>query len=255
VVRARVLSTRGHIRVLIGDFANGSADAATAAELADAFGDPAAGGRAHGTLHRALIFSGDSAAAQRAADAAAACLASTGDVLARAQLGAVDAMFCLQAGEPRRCCEVAARALGLLPDDEIWCSAHLLGLQAMGLFLCGDLAAAQRPAHRSLAMKSELQDVTGTAFGLCGLAFLAAGAGRATRTAWLFGAAAPLWERVGRWYTSSPAFERLHQVAERAARASLGDDGYWQTYAAGTAAPPGHAVERALSDADELAAD
>jgi hypothetical protein len=77
---------------------------------------------------------------------------------------------------------------------------------------------------------------------------IAAGEGRYERTAWLFGAAAPLWERTGRWYTGSPGYEALHQVAERVARAGLGDDRFWRLRAAGAAAPLDEAVARALSD-------
>jgi hypothetical protein len=68
------------------------------------------------------------------------------------------------------------------------------------------------------------------------------------RTAWLFGASAPLWERTGRWYTGSPVYEALHQAAERVARGGLGDDRFWRLRAAGAAAPRDDAVARALSD-------
>jgi hypothetical protein len=80
---------------------------------------------------------------------------------------------------------------------------------------------------------------------------LLSGEGRYQRTAWLLGASAPLWERAGRWYTGSPAFESLHQVAERVARARLGDERFRRLRAAGAAALADQAVERALSDADE----
>jgi non-specific serine/threonine protein kinase len=90
----------------------------------------------------------------------------------------------------------------------------------------------------------------GTAFCLGGLAFIAAGEGRHERTAWLFGASAPLWERTGRWYTGSPAYEALHQAAEQVARAGLGDERFWRLRAAGAAAPLDEAIARALGDTD-----
>jgi hypothetical protein len=102
-------------------------------------------------------------------------------------------------------------------------------------------------------MKSELRDVLGTAFGLGCLAFVAAGEGQAGLAAWLFGASAPLWERAGRWYTGAPAFEALHQVAERRARASLGDDRYWALHAAGATAPLDEVIDRALGHAGQSA--
>jgi predicted ATPase len=252
VVRARVLGTRGYVRVLLGDFANGRADAEDAVAMAATFSDLAASGRGYSALHRALTFSGNLTEAEAAAKEATACLTASGDTLGLAQLGMVDAMFRLQSREPRQCSEVAARTLEQLPAGEIWCSSYLLGLQALGLFLCGDLDGANPPALRSLAMKRELRDVVGMAYALSSHAFIAAGQGRCERTAWLFGAAAPLWERSGRWYTGSPAFEALHQVGERVARAALGDDHFWEVHAAGAAAPLDHVIERALSNADQL---
>jgi predicted ATPase len=252
VVRARVLSTRGYVRTLLGDFANGRADAEAAIEMAAVFSDLAAAGRAHSTLHRVLTYSGNVAEAQAAADAAARCLTSGGDTLALAQLDLVDALLRLQEGEPGLCCESATKGLGRLPEDEVWCTAYLLGLQSLGLFLRGDFDRAWPSARRSLEMQGELREEVGIAFGLGTLAFIAAGQGRYERTSWLFGASAPLWERSGRWYTGAPVFETLHAVAERVARNGLGEDRFWELHAAGAAAPLDHAIERALGDDDQL---
>ena len=101
-------------------------------------------------------------------------------------------------------------------------------------------------------MKDEINEEIGIAIGLGSLAFIAAAQGRYARTAWLFGASAPLWERSGRWYTGAPAFEALHEAAERIARDGLGEDQFWELHAAGAAAPLGHAIERALGDDDQL---
>ena len=252
VVRARVLSTRGYVRTLLGDFANGRADAEAAIQMAAVFSDLATAGRAHSTLHRILTYSGNLAEAQAAADAAASCLTSVGDTLALAQLDLVNALLRLQEGELDRCCESVTRGLDRLPEDEVWCTAYLLGLQSLGLFLRGDFDRAWPSARRSLQMRSELREDVGIAFGLGTMAFIAAGQGRYERTTWLFGASAPLWERSGRWYTGAPAFEALHGVAERVARNRLGEDRFWELHAAGAAAPLGHAVERALGDDDML---
>ncbi len=252
VVRARVLSTRGYVRTLLGDFAQGRADAEAAIEMAAVFSDLAAAGRAHSTLHRVLTYSGNLADAQAAADAAAACLASVGDTLALAQLDLVEAMLRLQEGELDRCLESAAGGLGRLPEDEVWCTAYLLALQSLGLFLRGDFDRAWPSARHSLELQAELREDVGIAFGLGTMAFIAAGQGRYERTSWLFGASAPLWERSGRWYTGAPAFEALHGVAERVARNGLGEDRFWELHAAGAAAPLDHAIERALGDEDEL---
>lgn len=252
VVRARVLSTRGYVRTLLGDFANGRADAEAAIEMAAVFSDLATAGRAHSTLHRVLTDSGNLAEAQAAADAAASCLTSVGDTLALAQLDLVNALLRLQEGELDRCYESVTRGLDRLPEDEVWCTAYLLGLQSLGLFLRGDFDRAWPSARRSLQMRRELREEVGIAFGLGTMAFIAAGQGRYERTTWLLGASAPLWERSGRWYTGAPAFEALHGVAERVARNRLGEDRFWELHAAGAAAPLDHAVERALGDDDQL---
>ena len=252
VVRARVLSTRGYVRTLLGDFANGRADAEAAIEMAAVFSDLATAGRAHSTLHRVLTYSGNLAEAQAAADAAATCLTSVGDTLALAQLDLVNALLRLQEGELDLCYESVTRGLDRLPEDEVWCTAYLLGLQSVGLFLCGDFDRAWPSARRSLQMRSGLREEVGIAFGLGTMAFIAAGQGRYERTTWLFGASASLWERSGRWYTGAPAFEALHGVAERVARNRLGEDRFWELHAAGAAAPLDHAVERALGDDDHL---
>ncbi|HEY7276583.1 MAG TPA: LuxR family transcriptional regulator [Trebonia sp.] len=251
-VRARVLSTRGYVRVLIGDFANGRADAEAAATMAATYSDLAAGGRAYSALHRALTFGGSLDEAQEAARSAVACLTSTGDTLALAQLDAVDAMSRLQTGEPELCCENATRGLARLPADEIWCASYLYGLQSLGFLLLGDLERANPAGLQALEMKYRINDVIGMAIGLGGVGFIAAGEGRYERTAWLFGAASPLWERAGQRYTGSPAHMALHQVAERAARGGLGDDRFWALHAAGAAAPLDHVIERAVDDHDRL---
>jgi hypothetical protein len=252
VVRARVLSTRGYVRVLLGDFANGRADAEAAIGMAAVFSDLTAGGRAYSALHRALTFSGNHSEAQEAARSATACLASANDTLGLAQLDAVDAMFRLQTGEPGLCCESATRGLARLPADELWCASNLYGLKSLGLLLLGEPERASAPGRQGLEMKYRINDVVGMAIGLGGLAFMAAGEGRYERAAWLFGAAAPLSERAGQRYTGSPAHMALHQVAERAARGGLGDDRFWALHAAGAAAPLDHVIERALDDDDQL---
>ena len=247
---ARVLSTRAYLRVLLGDFGNGRGDAEAAIATAATFGDMAVSGRGHSALHRALTFGGDLDEAQDAATTATACFESSGDTLGVAQVGVVDAMLWLQTGDPRRCYEIASHTLELLPEGELWCTANLLGLQSVGLFLCGEVELAKQSLRRCLAMKSELRDVLGTAVGLGCLAFVAAAEGQAgaALAAWLFGASAPLWERAGRRYTGAPALEALHQVAERHARASLGDDRYLELHAAGAAAPLDQVIKRALGD-------
>src|SRR5262249_29856983 len=150
VVRARVLSTRGYVRTLLGDFANGRADAEAAVEMAAVFSDLSAAGRAHSALHRILSQSGKHEAAQTAADAACAGLHMGGDTLALTQRDLVHALLRLQEGELDECYASAARGLARLPENELWCTAYLLGLQSLALFLRGDFDGAWPPARRSM---------------------------------------------------------------------------------------------------------
>ena len=249
--RARVLAARGYLRVMLGDYPGGQADARAAVAMAATFGDMAVGGRGYSALHRALVFTGCLDEAQQAGRLAAACLAATGDTLGLAQLDAVNAMLELQAGDPGQCLRSAADGLARLTSDELWCAAQLHGITALGLFAAGETAAAKPPAALALKMQHQVNDVIGIAFSLATLAFIAAGEGRYQRSAWLLGASAPLWERAGRWYTASPVFESLHQVAERAARSGLGEERFWQLRAAGAVAPAELAVESALNDTSE----
>ena len=252
VVRARVLSVRGFVRVLLGDPGNGSADAGAAIAMAAPFHDVATIARGYRTLHTAFILSKNLAEAQAAGAAAAECLTALGDVLGLASVDLMDTVIRLQAGELDQCYDSAARGLARLPEDEVWCSSSLYGQQALVLFLRGDLERARSAAGLSLMMKRRIRNETGMAFGLGQLAFMAAGQGRPERAAWLLGASAPLWDKAGRWYLGDPAYEALHEAAEGIARAGLGDECYWELRAAGAAAPLDHAIERALADADEL---
>ena len=254
VARARVLAARGYLRVQLGDYANGTADAEAAIAMAAPFSDLAAAGRGYNALYFAHTTSENLAEAQAAATAAAECYASAGDVHGLARLALIDATLRLQTGELDQCYESAAKGLDQLPDDEVWCSAYLYGVRSLVIFLRGDIEGAKSSGMLALMMKQRINDQTGMAYGLSSLAFMAAGEGRRERAAWLFGAAAPLWVQAGRWYLGDPALEALHQVAEGIARGGLGDERYWELRAAGSAAPLDHAVERALADADTLGA-
>jgi AAA ATPase domain len=81
VVRARVLAARGYVWVVLGDFANGRADAEAAVAMAATFSDLATAGRGHSALHRALAFAGNVPEAQAAAQAAAEALTASDDTL------------------------------------------------------------------------------------------------------------------------------------------------------------------------------
>ena len=251
-VRARVLGARAYVIMLLGDFDAAREDAETAVEMAAKFGDMSARGRAYVALHRALIWSGSLDEASETAAAAAACLSSVDDPFGRASLDIQTAMLHLHSGRPDLVLECCADGPSRLPADERWATGYLLGLAATAHLLRGEFGPSGVAGHRGLMIEYELGDISGIAYLLGTNAFLAAGQRRYERAAWLFGASAPLWERVGRWYTDAPAVVALHQAAERLARAGLGDDRYWDTHARGRAAPLDQVITGALTDADKL---
>jgi predicted ATPase len=251
-VRARVLGARAYVIMLLGDFDAARADAETAVEMAARFGDMSACGRAYVALHRALIWSGSLAEADETAAAAASCLSSVNDTFGLASLDIATAMLHLHSGEPDLVLERCAGGLSRLAADERWATGCLLGLQATAHLLRGEFGPSGVAGRLGLTVEYELGDVAGIAYLLGTNAFLAAGQHRYERVAWLFGGSAPLWERVGRWYTDAPAVVALHQAAERLARSRLGDDRYWDTHARGRAAPLDLVIRLALADADKL---
>ena len=252
VVRARVLGARSTVRVLLGDFANGYADAREAVTMAMAFGDLATAGLGHLTLYTGLTFSGDLEAGPAAAAAAADCLTSAGDAFGLAQYDLVDALFQMQTQQLDECYASAVRGLGRLPSDEVWCSSYLYTIQSLVLFLRGEAERGKPMGLLGLAMKHRIGDRLGLGFALGTQAFIAAGEGRHERTAWLLGASGPHWERAGHEYIGFPIFSSLHEVSERMAREALGDERYSALHAAGLAAPHDYAIARALSDEEQL---
>ena len=235
--RARVLGARGYVTTLLGDLSAARADAQAALAMAAQFGDMAACGPACVTLHRTLTWGGNPAEAQEMAEAAMSLLRSIGDTFGLAQLDIQAAVMHGQARRPDLLIERCAEGLSRLPADEHWATGLLSAAQALGHLLRGDLDAGTIAAHRGLALEYELGDLGATAYVLGTLAFLAAGQRRYERTAWLIGGSAPLWERVGPWYTGAPAMVTLHRLAEQAAQESLGEERYWQLRERAAATP------------------
>jgi non-specific serine/threonine protein kinase len=252
VVRARVLAARAYVRIMLNDYAHGIPDAQEAIAMAAPFNDVGTAGRAHEALCMAYLYTGNVAEGQAAQEAATEYCTTAGDVHGLARLALIESRMWRQAGDLDQSYDSAAKGLGQLPEDEVWVSSLLYGCQCLVLFLRGDVEGAMTPGLLALMMKQQIQDLLGIALGLSVLGCMAASQGRCQRTAWLFGAAAPLWARAGQWYSGDPGMQALHEVAERAARAALGDDRYWALRAVGESAPLDRAVARALADADDL---
>jgi hypothetical protein len=61
-----------------------------------------------------------------------------------------------------------------------------------------------------------------------------------------------LWERIGPWYTGTPALVALHRISERAAQDGLGEERYWQLRERAAATPLDQIIGFALGDVDDL---
>ncbi len=250
--RARVLAVRGYVTALLGDLHAAHTDAKAAVAMAIAYGDPTACGRGYVTLHRTLAWSGNLAEADETGASAASCLGSVGDAFGLAALDVQTAAQHLHAARPDLAIERCAEGIARLPADEHWATGLLLAGQGLGQLLRGELGDGTMAARRGLALEYELGDMGGTAYALGTLGFLAAAQRRYQRAALLFGGSAPLWERIGPWYTGTPALVALHRISERAAQDGLGEERYWQLRERASAAPLDQIIGFALADVDDL---
>ena len=250
--RARVLAVRGYVTALLGDLHAAHTDAKAGVAMAVAYGDMAACGRAYVTLHRTLAWSGNLAEADEIGLSAMSCLGSVGDAFGLAALDVQAAAQQLQAARPDLAIERCAEGIARLPADEHWAAGLLLVGPGLARLLRGELGEGAAAARRGLALEYELGDMGGTAYALGTLAFLAAAQRRHRRAALLFGGSAPLWERIGPWYTGAPALVALHRISEQAAQDDLGEERYWQLRDRGSATPLAEIIGFALADADDL---
>jgi non-specific serine/threonine protein kinase len=104
----------------------------------------------------------------------------------------------------------------------------------------------------ALMAKYDLDEVTGTAYGLELLGWLAAAAGRHGRAAWLLGAAEPLWAKCGARLSNAGPWEKRHAKAVVASRAALGAEEFAALFDAGARHPRDQVVALAINDADTL---
>ncbi len=252
--RARVLAVRGYVTALLGDLHAARGDAEAAVAMAIAFGDMAVCGRAYVTLHRTLAWSGNLAEADELAETAVSCLGSVGDAFGLAAIDVQTAALHLHSARPDLAIERCAEGIARLPATEHWATGLLLAGQGLGHLLRGELEDGALAARRGLSLEYELGDMGSTAYALGTLGFLAAAQGRHERAALLFGGSAPLWERIGPWYTGTPALVALHRISERAAQDGLGEERYWQLRERGAATPLDQIIRFALADVDDLEA-
>jgi predicted ATPase len=236
--RARALVNRGFLRSFQGNVDDTLADCETGTAMALAIGDDAVAARGFQHMMLTLTFLGRHEEAAKVSDEARARLRACGDVAGElmllAQLGHLHQL----AGRPAESVAVCSEGLALLGPDsgEQWVTTYLHVVSGFALFqMPGREADCDAALRRALHGKQELGDVIGIAYALDVLGWLSAKTGSPGQTAWLLGAAEPLWERGGSVRFSGTAImEELHQQAAAAARSALGEAEYDARYAAGT---------------------
>jgi non-specific serine/threonine protein kinase len=171
-------------------------------------------------------------------------------------LGVIEAYMCLLSGDLGGCLSHCERALRLMPPvlGERWSTSYLYGLAGVALCLQGKPREGNGLVLRGLAMKHELGDTVGIAHGLSAAALVAASQHRHERTAWLLGAADPLWEQIGSVFNGITAMQVLTEQAADEARAVLGADRYAELARDAAALSVDQAVEFAVTDADAISA-
>jgi predicted ATPase/DNA-binding CsgD family transcriptional regulator len=247
-------------RCLLGAVDGGSvaaaiADGRSAVELAERLKRPEIAARGYAALALACVFGGDLEAAHRTAAVAGPLLAAAGDTDGMIILDAHLALLYQASGEPERGISCYERGIGRFRADSgerLYHGYLHLSAAMCYLELPGREAECARVLSLALLAKYDLDEVTGTAYGLEMFGWLAAAAGRWERAAWLLGAAGALWDRFGARVSGAAHLERRHQDAATAARRGLGPDGYAAVYAAGRGHPLGQVVALAINDADTL---
>jgi len=236
--RARALVNRGFLRSFQGNVDDTLADCEAGTAMALAIGDDAIAARGYQHTMLTLTFLGRHEEAAKVSDEARSRLRACGDVAGElmllAQLGHLHQL----AGRPAESVAVCEEGLALLGADsgEQWVTTYLHVVSGFALFqMPGREADCDAALRRALHGKQELGDVIGIAYALDVLGWLSAKTGSPAQTAWLLGAADPLWERGGSVRFSGTAImEEFHQQAAAAARAALGAAEYESRYTAGT---------------------
>ena len=206
--------------------------------MALAIGADAIAARGFQHMMLTLTFLGRHEEAAKVSDEARSRLRACGDVAGElmllAQLGHLHQL----AGRPAESVAVCDEGLALLGagSGERWVTAYLYAVCGFALFqMPGREADCDAVLRKALHWKQELGDVIGIAYALDVLGWLSVRTGSPELTAWLLGAADPLWERGGSVRFSGTAImEEFHQQAAAAARSALGAAEYDSRYAAGT---------------------
>ena len=236
--RARALVNRGFVRSFHGELEDALADCEAGTEMALTLGADAISARGYQHMMLTLTVLGrhDEAAkaAVEARDRLRACGDRAGELMLMAQLGHLHQL----AGRVAEAVSTCDEGLAMLGSGsrEQWIQSYLHVVSGFALYqMPGREADCEAVVLRALHSKQELGDIIGTAYALDVLGWLSVKTGMPERTAWLLGAAQPLWDRGGVRFSATAIMEEFHQVAERNAREALGAQRYAAEYEKGSA--------------------
>jgi non-specific serine/threonine protein kinase len=230
-------------------------DGRAATELAESLRQPLIAGRGYAALCLAYLLAGDLGAAGRAGKSAERLLTAAGDADGLIVLDAHLAAVFQASGKPGKGITYYKRGIARFGPGSAERMYHGY-LHLSGAFcyleLPGEETECARVLSLALMAKYDLDEVTGTAYGLELLGWLAAGSGRYERAAWLLGAAGLLWTRLGARLSNAGPWEQRHQEVTAATTKALGEDTFARLFAAGGEHPLGQVVALAINDADTL---
>ncbi len=236
--RALALVNRGFLRSFHGQMEGALADCEDGIALATALGEDAITARGYQHLQLVLTFLERDEEAARYGIAARerlrACGDRAGELMLMAQLGHLHQL----AGRLTEAVATCDEGLAMLGPDsqEQWIQSYLYVVAGFALFqIPGRESECEAVVRKSLKGKEELGDIIGMAYALETLGWLYLKTGQPERTAWLLGAAQPLWDLGGIRFSGTVKMEEFHQMAERNAREALGASHYDGLYAAGSA--------------------
>jgi predicted ATPase len=251
--RAWALVVRGYLRAVHGQTERALADARDGIELAAALGEEQAGARGHLCLNIALTLAGELDAAVAAGLEARRQLTAVDDRIGLIALDAQLGLSYLLAGEAPKAIECLQDGLRLFgSSQERWLHGYLHIMTALALLpLDGRETECATILRLALRCEHDMREVTGTAFALEILGWLAARDGQHERAAWLLGGADPLWRLAGARLANSAALEAGHQLAAGQAGDALGADRYGELFAAAAREPLDDMVASALAEPGE----
>jgi non-specific serine/threonine protein kinase len=236
--RALALVNRGFLRSFHGELEGALADCEAGTEMALALGENAITARGYQHMQLTLVFLGrHDEAAETAVEARARLRAGgdrAGELMLMAQLGHLYQL----AGQVALAVAICDEGLAMLGPDtsEQWIQSYLQFVSSCALYqMPGREQDCEAMARRALLGKQELGDIIGMAYALEVLGWLSLKNGMPERTAWLLGAAQPLWDRGGVRFSGTAIMEGFHQLAEQNARDAMGAHPYDTAHATGSA--------------------